>query len=221
MIRLLSAGLLGLALAPWAVAMADDDAFRTIYAGPKDATNWINNKTGEPMPAANANEEGLNPHGSGGYIVAYKEPLKDFVLDFDYKLSRGCNSGVFIRVGDLKNPVMTGLEIAIDDTEGTGVHDSGAVYDLVAPKSNAQKPVGEWNHMTITAEGPVVTIELNGQQVSRIDQSEWTEGGKRPDGSSHKFGDVAIKDLNQKGYFGFQDHGSDCWYRNVKLKGLD
>ena len=48
----------------------------------------------------------------------HDKPLGDFVLDFDYKLSQGCNSGVFLRVGDLKDPVMTGLEVAIDDTDG-------------------------------------------------------------------------------------------------------
>ena len=91
--------------------------------------------TGKPLPEANVQADGLNPHGSGGYIVVHEKPIADFVLDFDYKLSKGCNSGVFLRVGDLKDPVMTGLEIAIDDTKGTGLHDTGAFYDLVPPRS--------------------------------------------------------------------------------------
>lgn len=222
MTRSFCAGLLGLILAAAPGPAADDvDAFLTIYGGPNDAGNWITNTTEEPIPSANASDEGLNPHRAGGYLAVYKEPMKDFVLDFEYKLSKGCNSGVFLRVGDLADPVMTGLEIAIDDTEGTGMHDSGAIYDLVAPSTHAQKPAGEWNHMRITAEGPVVTVAINGQEVSRIDQSEWTEGGTRPDGSRHKFNDVAIADLHQRGHFGFQDHGQPCWYRNVRVKPLD
>lgn len=213
-------GLLGLFLATSALA-ADDAGFQTIYGGPQDAERWMTSQK-RAVPGENVSGEGLNPHRSGGYLVVYREPVKDFVLDFEYKLSEGCNSGVFLRVGDLADPVMTGLEIAIDDnTTGTGYHDPGAFYDLVKTETNAQKPVGQWNHMTITAKGPVITIELNGQQVSRIDQSQWTEPGKRPDGSNHKFTKVAIADLNQKGYFGFQDHGSPCWYRNVRLKTLD
>lgn len=215
--RLLLSTLLVLTLVS-ATALAADD-FQTIFDG-KSARDWITN-TGKPVPEANVQADGLNPHGSGGYLVVYEQPYQDFILDFDYKLTPGCNSGVFLRVGDLKQPVMTGLEIAIDDTDGTGFHDPGALYDLQAPRVNAQKPAGQWNHMTITAKGPIVTIVLNGQEVNSIDLSRFTEPGKRPDGSSHKFQGVAIKDLAQKGYFGFQDHGSDCWYRNVRLQPLD
>ena len=74
--------------------------------------------------------------------------------------------------------------------------------------------------MTITASGPRITVVLNGKQVSTINLDEWTEPGKRPDGSSHKFGGVAIGKLPRSGYFGFQDHGSDCWFKNVKIKQL-
>ncbi len=211
------AGLLGLALAT--VAVAADEEFQTIFNG-KSAEGWKTN-TGKPVPEANIQAEGLNPHGSGGYIVMYDKPVKDFVLDFDYKLSKGCNSGVFIRVGEPKDPVYTGIEIALDDTKGTGMHDPGAFYDLVSPEVNAQKPAGEWNHMTITAKGPEIQVELNGKQVSSIDLDKWTEAGTRPDGSKHKFNNMVLKELNRAGYLGFQDHGQDCWFKNVKLKVLD
>lgn len=213
-----------LAIACWAfpgsVTSAQEDKALTIYGGPADGESWMTNGR-RAVPAANLSEEGLNPHGSGGYLVVYKEPMRNFVLDFDYKLSKGCNSGVFVRVGDLDDPVMTGLEIALDDTQGAGFHDSGAIYDLVKPAKNAQKPAGEWNHMTIEAKGPVITVTLNGEVVTRIDQSKWTEPGKRPDGSNHKFSGVTIKTLDQEGYFGFQDHGQDCWFRNVTVRELD
>ena len=41
----------------------------------------------------------------------------------------------------------------------------------------------------------------------------------RPDGSRHKF-DVAYKDQPRMGYLGLQDHGSPCWFKNVKIKPL-
>lgn len=198
----------------WAV-----DDFQTIFDG-RSAQGWKTNN-GKAIPEANVQADGLNPYKAGGYLVVYEKPLKDFILDFDYKLSPGCNSGVFIRVGDLKNPVMTGLEVAIDDTKGSGVHDSGALYDLQAPKLNAQKPVGEWNQMRITAQGPIVTVVLNGQEVNRVDLSQFDQPGKRPDGTDHKFKGVTIKDLARPGYFGFQDHGADCWYKNIRLQALD
>jgi len=198
-----------------ALSRAADDA-KVLFDG-SSPKGWMLTD-GKPLPAKFVQADGLNPHGTGSYIVVHEEKLGDFVVDFDYKLSKGCNSGVFFRVDDLKNPVYTGIEIALDDTTGAGFHDSGAFYDLVKPSKNAQKPAGEWNHMTITAKGPEVVVVLNGAEVSRINLDEWTEPGLRPDGTKHKFEKVAIGKLARTGYFGFQDHGQDCWYKNVTLK---
>jgi len=106
--------------------------------------------------------------------------------------------------------VNTGIEVALDDTTGSGMHDPGALHDLVAARTDTQKPVGEWNHMTITVSGPKISVVLNGTEVSTINLDEWNTPGKRPDGSEHKFSNVAIGKLPRHGYFGFQDHGSDC-----------
>jgi hypothetical protein len=81
------------------------------------------------------------------------------------------------------------------------------------------KPAGEWNHMQITSHSNLIEVELNGQIVSKMNLDEWPAVNKRPDGSMHKF-DVAYKDHPRTGYIGLQDHGSDCWYRNIKLKPL-
>jgi hypothetical protein len=206
------------ALAAAATASAIDD-FKLIFDG-ESGKGWMlcDNK---PVPKANVQADGLNPHGTGSYLVVHEKKYGDYVLDFDYKLTKGCNSGVFIRVNDLADPVMTGLEIALDDTTGTGMHDPGAFYDLVAPKENTQKPAGEWNHMTITARGPKISVSLNSKEVSAIDLDEWNTPGKRPDGSDHKFEKVAIGKLARTGYIGFQDHGSDCWFKDVKIKELN
>lgn len=193
--------------------------FKVIFDG-ESGTGWILCDK-KPLPKVNVQTDGLNPHSAGSYIVVHEKKYGDFVLDFDYKLTKGCNSGVFIRVNDLADPVMTGIEVALDDTTGTGMHDPGAFYDLVAPKENAQKPAGEWNHMTITARGPKISVTLNGKDVSAIDLDEWNEPGKRADGSKHKFEGVAIGKLGRSGYLGFQDHGSDCWFKNIKIKELN
>jgi hypothetical protein len=201
-----------------ACVAAADPEFQSIF----DGTNrgWQLNSGGD-LPPKNVQKDGINPCKSGGYVVMHEKPAGDFVLDFDYKISKGCNSGVFLRVIDPKDPVYTGLEIAIDDTTGTGLHDTGAFYDLKAPKVNKQKPAGEWNHMTITAKGPKITVKVNGEDVSDIDLSQFTEPGKRPDGSTHKFEKLRAADLTKPGFFGFQDHGQDCWYKGIKIKYLD
>jgi hypothetical protein len=166
----------------------------------------------------------LNPHKSGGYMMIHGKTWADFVLALDFKISKGCNSGVFIRTYPLtprpgKDVGFNGIEIAIDDTQTADIHDSGAIYDLVKPSKNAMKPVGQWNHMEITCDGPKIAVELNGELVSRMNLDEWTVPNRRPDGSEHKF-DVAFKDHPRSGYVGLQDHGSPCWFKNIKIKPL-
>jgi hypothetical protein len=165
----------------------------------------------------------INPHRSSGYMMVYDKPLSDFVVSLDFKISKKCNSGVFIRTFPLlskpgRDVGMNGIEIA-DDTTAAGYHDTGAFYDLVKPSKNAMKPVGEWNHMVITGDGPKLSVELNGEVVNRMNLDEWTSPKLRPDGSAHKF-DTAWKNHPRSGYLGLQDHGSPCWYKNIKLKPI-
>lgn len=169
--------------------------------------------------------DGINPHRAGGYMVIHEKPWSDFILSLDYKLSPGCNSGVFVRTFPLeprpgKDVGYNGIEIALDDTTTAGYHDSGAIYDLVATRKNPSKPAGNWNHLEIKCDGPHIIAWINGEEASRMNLDEWTDVGKRPDGSAHKF-DIAFKNHPRKGYIGLQDHGSNCWYKNIKLRPLD
>ncbi len=169
-------------------------------------------------------DHAINPHGCGGYMMIHEKPWADFVLSLDFKIAKGCNSGVFFRTFPLtprpgKDVGFNGLEIAIDDTTNAGFHDTGAIYDLVKPKTNAMKPLGQWNHLLLTCDKNRIAIEVNGQEVTTMDLDEWTAKNKRPDGSDHKF-DVAYKDHPRQGYIGLQDHGGNCWYKNIKLKKL-
>ena len=63
------------------------------------------------------------------------------------------------------------------------------------------------------------SMHINGKQVSRMDTDHFSQPNKRPDGSTHKF-PVVYKDHPRLGYIGLQDHGADCWYKNIKLKVL-
>ena len=59
-----------------------------------------------------------------------------------------------------------------------------------------------------------------GAEVNSIDLDQFTEPNKRPDGTPHKF-DVTYKNHPRKGYIGLQDHGSPCWFKNIKLRPLE
>jgi hypothetical protein len=189
----------------------------------KSLDGWM---TSSGTPSRVPVEDGsINPHRSGGYMMIHKQKWGNFILSLDFKISKGCNSGIFVRTFPLtpragKDVGFNGIEIAIDDTApGAGYHDTGAVYDLVKPSRNAMKPAGEWNHAAITCDRNLITVEINGEKVTRMDLDQFKELYRRPDGSEHKF-DIAYARAPRWGYIGLQDHGSPCWYRNIKLKPL-
>jgi len=159
--------------------------------------------------------------GSGGYLHT-KEQFEHFELHVEYKTAPGVNSGIFFRWTDLDDPVNTGLEMQILDTydqDAMTSHSSGALYDLVAPSSNAVRPAGEWNRIRIACEGSRIELELNGTVVVEADIDEWTVAGQNPDGTPNKF-KYAWRDRPRKGYIGLQDHGGYIEFRNVKLREL-
>lgn len=197
------------------------DGWVLLFDG-KTTKGWMTPKA-MSLPERHVRDGALNPHPCD-YMLVYEKPLDNFVLSLDFKISPKCNSGLFVRTAPLtprpgKDVGFNGIEIAIDDTQAAGLHDTGAIYDLVAPKTNAMKPVGQWNHIQVRCDRNLIEVELNGQVVTRMNLDQWTEPNKRPDGSAHKF-DVAYKDHPRKGFIGLQDHGSDCWYRNIKLRPL-
>lgn len=202
-------------------AKEKEDGYVLLFDG-KTLDGWM---TSSGKPSRTPVEDGcINPHKCGGYMMVPEKEYENFVLKLDFKISKRCNSGVFLRTSPLKprpgkDVGFNGLEVAIDDTKTAGYHDTGAIYDLVKPTKNAMKPAGEWNHMVVTCDKSRITIELNGEKVTTMDLDEWTQANARPDGSKHKF-DVAYKDHPRKGYIGLQDHGSPCWYKNIKLKVL-
>jgi hypothetical protein len=200
-------------------AKEKEDGWILLFDG-KTLDGWM---TSSEKPSRTPVEDGcINPHKSGGYMMVHKEIWENYVLACDYKISKKCNSGIFIRTYSLKprpgkDVGFNGIEVAIDDTYGTGYHDPGALYDLVKPSKQMQKPAGEWNHIVITCDKSKIAVELNGETVTKADLDEFVKPNLRPDGTPHKF-DIAYRDHPHKGYIGLQDHGSPCWYKNIKLR---
>jgi len=200
-------------VAPVALA-ADDDGWVQLFNG-KDTTGWTDG--GKPWLV----EDGILTWQKGcGYIWSEKS-FGDFVLDLEVKVSKGCNSGIFIR-SNPRNAVQGGIEVQVLDSHGRkpNKHTFGAVYDALTPSKEAAKPAGEWNRVTITCNDNKIEVVVNGQQIIDMDLDQWTEGNKNPDGSKNKFR-KPLKDFAREGHIGFQDHGKAVWFRNVRLKELN
>jgi len=164
-------------LAPGHSAQAADDGFVEMFNG-KDLTGW---QTTGNWVMEEGNVVTLKPRpGESGWqrfpaYLATARTYGDFVLDLEFKFNKAGNSGVFMRIGDLKDPVNSGFEVQILDTFGkqnVGAHDCGGVINTQAPSKNMVKPAGEWNRYTITLKGNLLKVVLNGEQIIDLDLSK-------------------------------------------------
>jgi hypothetical protein len=164
----------------------------------------------------------------GGADLWTVDKYGDFILDLEYKIAPGCNSGVLFRLAppsdNTKGWWEEGvLEMQILDTYGVrkpSMHDGGSLYDMMPPASNAMRKAGEWNHATIIAKGSKIAFVLNGKKVIDTDLNRWPEAHKNPDGSPNKYS-KPLKDSPRRGYIFLQDHGAPVWFRNICIKKLD
>jgi hypothetical protein len=100
-------------------------------------------------------EEGK--HKNYGNLRTDRE-FEDFNLKVQVRVSKGQNSGVYIR----------GIyEVQVADTYGRPLdpHNIGAVYSRIKPTESAEKPVGEWQTMDITFVDRHATVILNGKKI--------------------------------------------------------
>ncbi len=189
-------------------AQAGEQNFRPLFNG-KDLTGW--NTTGNWVVEKD-NTITLKPRPGERGWQRYKDYLTtdrkygNFVLDLEFKFNATGNSGVFMRVGDLKDHVKSGFEVQILDTHGKknfGAHDCGGVIGTSSPSKMVVKPAGEWNRYTITLKGNHLQVVLNGEPIQDLDLSQ-----------------TKLKDRPAKGYISFQDEAKRIWYRNVRIKEL-
>lgn len=185
-----------------------EKGFEYMFNG-KDLTGW---QTTGNWKVKEGNIVTLEPrpgeHGWQRYAdyIATEKKYGNFELKLDFKFNPKGNSGVFMRVGDLKDHVNSGFEVQILDTHGKekfGHHDCGGVIRTVGPSKMMVKPAGEWNSYHITLIDSQLTVVLNGEQIVDIDLSK-----------------TDMKDRPMKGHISFQDEGKPIWYRNVRIKEL-
>ncbi|MDP6904243.1 MAG: DUF1080 domain-containing protein [Verrucomicrobiota bacterium] len=197
-----------IALAP--LLPAEDKDWVTLYNG-KDLTgwqttgNWIPQKDGSLLIQPRKGEKGWQRYSA--YLWSNKK-YKDFVLHVEYKYPPKGNSGIHFRVGDLKNPVNTGIEAQVLDSFGkkkVGPHDHGGIIRTVGASKNMSRKPGQWNTMIVTCKGHHLKVQLNGEGIVDIQLDK-----------------TPMKDRPLEGHIGLQDHGepNNLHFRNIKIKEL-
>ena len=191
--------------------LGQDAGLTSIYNG-RDLTGWLT--TGNWIPQPNgvlliqprSGEKGWQRYGD--YLWSEKK-YKDFILDLEYAYPPKGNSGVYFRVGDVSDPVSTGIEAQILDSYGhQGAmthHDHGGIIRTVGASKNMSKPPGEWNRMIVICKGSHLQVELNGEKIVDV-----------------QLQDSPVKDRPLEGYIGLQDHGepNNIKFRKIRIKEL-
>ena len=159
-----------------------------------------------------------------------QKEYENFVLDLEFKNGEATNSGVVVYATDLKNWIPNSVELQILDDYSPKWKDvaanwkCGGVFGRLAPKKQAVKKAGEWNRMTVTAKGKMITVALNGEVTAECDMSKWTSAKKNPDGSDiPPWLNRPMAEMATKGHIGLQGKhgGAVVYFRNVKIKSLD
>ena len=162
------------------------------------------------------------PQGSRN-LATVKE-YGDFHFKFDFKLTPGANNGIGIRMpkeeqGQRIDPAYKGMELQIIDDSSDRYKDikeyqrHGSIYGVVAAKTGALKPPGEWNSEEIIARGKHITVILNGQTIVDADVEKASSKGTL-DGKDHP----GLK--RESGHICFCGHGAEVWFRNLRIKEL-
>ena len=201
-----------------------------------ETTNgWRNYNSTDPNTAWHVVDGCLQAKGSGddatGYIVTEKE-YENFILSWDWKLSKGGNSGMLYHVVESPRfsvPYVTGPEYQLIDVEGWEEANAptkleewqklGVDYAMHLPDQSKMKvnPQGEWNNSMIVFDNGHVEHWLNGEKI--VEFEAWTDDWFARKASG-KWGNATEYGLASKGVICLQDHGYPASFRNIKIKEL-
>ncbi len=148
----------------------------------------------------NGRDWSTKPEKTGSWLRT-KEQYGDFRLELQCMIAEKANSGIFFRSAAEKNPAFTGYEMQIYGAAGSkpSMSGPGAIYDVAAPTKNLLRSDGQWNTITIIAQGEKIAFEMNGERVLETEQTR-----------------------SMKGYIGLQNHDerSVVKYKNIRLEKL-
>ncbi len=148
---------------------------------------------------------------------------ENFELSLDWKISPQGNSGIMYLVSEeFPAAYLSGPEYQVIDDLGfpqklEDWQKTGANYAMDAAPAAQPKPVGEWNHTKIVVNKGHVEHWLNGTKV--VDYQLWTDEWTQKKATGN-WKETPGHGMTKKGHIALQDHGSEAWFKNIKIREL-
>ncbi len=149
-----------------------------------------------------------------GGALTYTSSLvpDDFELRFEWKVSKGCNSGIYYRPAQYEYQILDNVNSPYGENPRQS---AGSLFFCMAPSKDATKPFGQWNSGRIKCKGTVIEHWVNGERVLSFDYTDpqWTE--------MVNLLKIRGADLTARGgKLWLQDHGQDVWFRNLRWRKI-
>ncbi|MGV3594840.1 MAG: 3-keto-disaccharide hydrolase [Sediminibacterium sp.] len=153
------------------------------------------------------------------------QSYENYELQFEWKISEGGNSGVFINVQEKKELMaawMTGPEYQLLEKAHVDFDKPekkpGSLYAFTKePATVTNKKPGEWNQSTIKQVNGVIEFYLNGVRTAKQDLTlqDWKDAVAQTHFKAYPEFGVATK-----GHIALQDWQKPVSFRNIKLLPL-
>lgn len=165
------------------------------------------------------------PEGMVDSDIATANEYGDFELRLEWKIDTCGNSGIIYRAtesSEYKTAWETGPEMQLQDDKchpdkNAEKHNVGDLYDVVAGTDKVIKPALEWNEARVLVQGNHVEHWLNGKKVleAELNTAEWKKMV-----AASKWKEYPDYSLAKQGRIVLQEHGSQIWFRNIKIKKI-
>ncbi|NTW44192.1 MAG: DUF1080 domain-containing protein [Anaerolineaceae bacterium] len=172
-------------------------------------------------------ESGGGESRNGGDIITTGK-YRNFILNVEFKITSGANSGVKYFVDPELNKgegSAIGCEFQILDDEKhpdaklgvNGNRTCASLYDLIPAEGRRFNGIGDWNRLKIVVDGNHVEHWLNNIKVLEYERNNqmwhalvaYSKYKNWPN-----FGDL------KEGHILLQDHGNEVYFRSIKIKEL-
>lgn len=154
-----------------------------------------------------------------GSVVGYS----DFDLYFEFKLISGSNNGIgFRQTPDHFTEVQILDNTAPDHQNLKGFQYSGSLYGITAASAREQRPLGEWNAMSIHLRGRNIKVVGNdGVVLVDVNMDDAVKKIKREHyDADYEYAYKAIE--SQSGELVFLGHsGPPVHFRNIRIKNAE